>query len=86
MDTKSIGDEFVTEYKDWKNMEPNCSMPQALDEHQTSRVVLRAVQSLRNDRHMRRGIPYCKIGRSVRYLLSDIQAYLEKNRVDPESN
>ena len=58
---------------------------QAVDERETARITGRAVQSLRNDRHMGRGIPYCKLGRSVRYLLTDIQNYLSQNRIDPEA-
>jgi hypothetical protein len=58
---------------------------QAVDEREAARLTGRAIQSLRNDRHMGRGIPYCKLGRSVRYLLTDIQDYLINNRVDPEA-
>ncbi len=56
---------------------------QAIDERETARRTGRAVQSLRNDRHMSRGIPYCKLGRSVRYLITDIEDYLLKNRINP---
>ena len=59
-----------------------------LTEAETSIVTARAVQTLRNDRHNRRGIPYIRIGRSIRYSLSDIEAYINKNRIsfdkDPE--
>jgi hypothetical protein len=58
---------------------------QVVDEKEAARLTCRAVQSLRNDRHLCRGIPYCKLGRSVRYLLSDIHDYLSKNRIDPEA-
>jgi len=56
----------------------------AVDEKETALMMCRAVQTLRNDRHLRRGCPYVKIGRSVRYLLSDIREYLAKHRIDPE--
>lgn len=62
---------------------PNTDL-QAINEKEAARLTCRAVQSLRNDRHLGRGIPYCKLGRSVRYLLSDIHDYLAKNRIDPE--
>ncbi len=29
-----------------------------------------------------RGIPYLKIGKSVRYVLEDVQAFMEANRVN----
>ena len=44
-----------------------------------------AVQTLRNMRHQRRGPVYLKIGRSVRYDLQDIEAYLQKRKIDPEA-
>lgn len=43
------------------------------------------VQSLRNDRSHHRGMPYVKIGRSVRYLMSDIESYLQTNRIVPSN-
>lgn len=42
----------------------------------------RSPQTLRNDRHKRQGIPYCKIGRSVRYREEDVVRYMEKNKVE----
>ena len=40
-------------------------------------------QSLANNRHLRRGIPYYKVGRSIRYKLSDVLEFMEKHRIDP---
>lgn len=40
--------------------------------------------SLANDRYLGQGIPYVKIGTRVRYLESDVQAYIEANRVVPQ--
>ena len=54
-----------------------------VDEKQAAAIMGRSIQTLRNDRHLRRGVPYCKLGRSVRYLLSDIHAYLLERRIDP---
>ena len=39
---------------------------------------------LANDRHLGRGLPYVKFGRSVFYMRSDIAAYLAANRVVPD--
>ena len=58
----------------------------AVKENQASQLISRGVQTLRNDRHHRRGMPYVKMGRSVRYLMSDILTYLEKHRIDPEAD
>lgn len=60
--------------------------PKLLTEKEASQFLGRAVQTLRNDRHMRKGCPYIKIGRSVRYLLLDIDEYLAKHRIDPEGS
>lgn len=53
-----------------------------LTEKDTSQLTDRAVSTLRNDRFLRRGIPYLKIGkRSVRYRLQDVLEYMEANRI-----
>ena len=41
-------------------------------------------QTLRNWRTQSRGPAYSKAGRSVRYALVDLQAYMDKNRVNNE--
>jgi len=43
----------------------------------------RAVQSLRNDRHVGKGFPYRKMGKSVRYALAEILAIMESYRIEP---
>jgi hypothetical protein len=57
---------------------------QVVDENQASKILGRAVQSLRNDRHLRRGCPYIKNFRSVRYQVGDLLDYLERHRIDSE--
>lgn len=42
-------------------------------------------QTSANRRHLGEGPPYYKIGRSVRYKLSEALAWLESHRVDPEA-
>ena len=62
----------------------NSSMKlQVVDEKEAAQMMKRAIQTLRNDRHLRRGCPYLKIGKSVRYLLSDINEFLLNGRIDP---
>jgi predicted DNA-binding transcriptional regulator AlpA len=52
---------------------------------EVSHLLGRAEQSLANDRCNCRGLPYVKIGRSIRYMASDVLAYAEAHRIDPES-
>jgi hypothetical protein len=42
-------------------------------------------QTSANRRHLGEGPPYYKIGRSVRYKLSEALAWLERHRIDPET-
>lgn len=60
------------------------SIPKLLDEHEAAKVQKKSVQTLRNERHLRRGCPYLKLGRSVRYRLDDLLDYLDRHRIDPE--
>ena len=62
------------------------NLPQYVNEKKVSEITGRALPTLRNDRHTRRGIPYCKIGRSVRYALSDVIFYMESRKIVPEDN
>lgn len=57
-----------------------------VDEKQAATMMCRSVQTLRNERHKRIGCPYLKIGRSVRYMLSDIHDFLAERRIDPEGS
>ena len=60
--------------------------PKYINEKEVSEITGRALPTLRNDRHNRRGIPYCKIGRSVRYALVDVIAFMEARKIVPEGN
>ncbi len=53
-----------------------------LNEVEVAAITGRAVSTLRNERHLRRGFPYLKVGRrSVRYKLTDILASMEARRI-----
>lgn len=53
-----------------------------LNEVEAAAVTGRAVSTLRNDRHLRRGIPYLVVGRrSIRYLTEDIRSFMEMRRI-----
>lgn len=52
------------------------------NEFETAAIMRRAVSTLRNDRHLRRGLPYLIIGkRSIRYKTTDIIAAMESRRI-----
>ena len=53
-----------------------------IDERQVAEITGRALSTLRNDRHLRRGIPYLKIRGSVRYCLDDVISYMESKRIE----
>ena len=57
-----------------------------VNETQAAEILSRAVQTLRNDRHLRKGAPYIKVGRSIRYRVRDLMDYLDRHRIDPEIN
>jgi len=53
-----------------------------LDEHEAAALTGRAVSTLRNERHLRRGFSYIIIGqRSIRYKTADIIAAMEARRI-----
>ena len=58
---------------------------QYIDEREVSRITGRALPTLRNDRHRGQGIPYSKIGRSVRYSLSDVITFMESRKIQTAS-
>lgn len=55
---------------------------QWLTDKEVSGITGRAVQTLRNDRNLGKGIPYSKTGRMVRYNLDDVRAFMEAGRVE----
>jgi len=55
-----------------------------IEPREVERISGKKLQTLANERHDGRGIPYYKVGRSVRYKLSDVLAFMERHRIDPE--
>ena len=55
-----------------------------INEKEVSRIIGRAVQTLRNDRHLGRGIAYYKNGKSVRYKIEDVLKYMETRRIETD--
>jgi predicted DNA-binding transcriptional regulator AlpA len=52
-----------------------------LREQDVSEITGIAVQTLRNNRSLGNGIPYFKIGRSVRYLIEDVHAFMNNHKI-----
>jgi hypothetical protein len=55
-----------------------------IDEQEVARITGRALSTLRNERFQHRGIPYYKVGRSVRYSRGDVIEFMEKHRIETE--
>ncbi len=54
-------------------------MTQYLKPHQVAELLQLTERTLANLRSEKRGIPFVKVGRAVRYRKKDVEAYLEKN-------
>ena len=52
---------------------------EAINEFEAAKMMGKSIQTLRNERHLCRGCPYIKLGRSVRYLVSDVHEYVLKH-------
>jgi hypothetical protein len=55
------------------------------NEHEAARILNKKVSTLRTERVKGGGLPYCKLGRNVRYRMSDIQAHIEAGMRDSTS-
>ena len=53
-------------------------------EFKTHEITNFALSTLRNHRHRGVGIPYCKVGRAIRYKLSDIFRHMDSHKVETE--
>ena len=53
-----------------------------ITEKEVSEITGRALSTLRNERFLGKGIPYIKIGKSVRYKLDEVIDFMESNRVE----
>jgi len=63
-------------------------MQKLIDEKGLAEITGLALQTLRNARFLRRGIPYIRLGSgkraAIRYDLADVEAFLQEHRIDPE--
>jgi predicted DNA-binding transcriptional regulator AlpA len=53
-----------------------------LNEKQVAEMTGRSLSTLRNERSFGRGIPYSKVGRSVRYSLADVVKFMEGCKIE----
>ena len=53
-----------------------------ITEKEVSEITTRALSTLRNERFLGKGIPYIKIGKSVRYRLDDVIEFMESKRIE----
>ncbi|MFC1551791.1 helix-turn-helix transcriptional regulator [Candidatus Latescibacterota bacterium] len=53
-----------------------------IKEKEVAEITGRALSTLRNERFLGKGIPYIKIGKSVRYKIDDVINFMESNRVE----
>jgi len=55
-----------------------------LDEKDVARITKRSVASVRRDRFLRKNCPFVRIGKSIRYRPSDVEAWLRSLAKDGE--
>ena len=61
-------------------------LPQYLTEKQVSESTGLSQKTLSQHRWKSTGLPYSKFGRSIRYKLDDVLAFLEAGRIEPETS
>lgn len=60
--------------------------PELVDEKIVSGMLMRAIQTVRNDRFLGRGLPYVRIGRSIRYDMDDIRKFIEARKIETKDS
>ena len=53
------------------------------NEKEISQITGLSVKRLQLDRHRRQGLPYHKLGRSIRYKLDEVLERLDMNKIEP---
>ena len=48
---------------------------------EASKLLHKTAESLRNDRYLKRGVDFYKIGKKVFYAIEDIEKYLKNSKV-----
>jgi len=58
--------------------------PIYVTEKEVAEITTRSINTLRNDRFLKRGLPYHKVGRLVRYELSEIYTWMQAHKISFE--
>lgn len=61
-------------------------MTETLNDVQAAQLLGLSPQTLRNWRTQRKGPPYVKLGRAIRYHLEDLRDYIASRRIVPEAS
>lgn len=56
---------------------------QYLNERQVHEFTQLGLSTLRNYRHLGKGMEYVKVGKTVRYRSDDVLRFMERNRIKP---
>lgn len=59
-------------------------MARYINEFEVAKITGFAVQTLRNWRFQRRGFPYSKLNKAIRYNIDDVLKYMEAQKITPE--
>ncbi|HHS12290.1 MAG TPA: DNA-binding protein [bacterium] len=62
----------------------NIRYPRYLNEKEVADMTGFSLSTLRNNRFLSKGIPYIKVGKSVRYDLKEVVAFMERHRIQME--
>jgi hypothetical protein len=57
-----------------------------VDEKIIAEMLAKSVQTLRNDRFLGRGLPYARIGRSIRYDIDDVTKFIESRKIETKDS
>jgi len=61
-------------------------MKQFVTEKEVSKITGIALQTLRNWRHKNRGFAYSKVGRSIRYDVDDVLAFMDSLKIHTQDS
>lgn len=67
------------------NLSTDLKSQRYLNEKEVAALTGIPVQTLRNQRHWRKGLPYRKFGKLVRYSLPEVLTAMESCKIDPEA-
>ena len=64
-------------------MDSTTELKRWLNEKEVSQITMLSLSTLRAHRFYSKGIPYSKVGRSVRYSWDDVEEFMASRRIDP---